>query len=144
MVNKDVLAAVEALSTLGFESVYDFLHEFLKSEDSQVHHKAGLFTQRSGFDVITLILGHSKFAPSERVTAAKIEELGFRIGTPLMGWRMQLLKTEIMGLSKGPECILAPKNVNISPIHYSIWSKIWPRCLLDQAYRRSSILICEI
>lgn len=84
MVKKDVLAAVKAFSSLGFESVYHFLHEFLISEDPPVRHKAGIFTQCSGLDIITLILGHSKFAPIKRVTAAKAQELGLRIGTPVM------------------------------------------------------------
>lgn len=46
---------------------------------------------------------------------------------------VQLLKSEIVSLSKEPDCILAPANVNISPLHYSIWSKIWFRRLLEQA-----------
>lgn len=110
----EILAGVAALKAAGFRSVSEFLHLFLTTDDPKLHAQVGIFIQRSGFDIITLVLGHSKFAPKNRTTVAKAREFSERFGAPLMDWIVVLLKSEIVKLSKDPECILAPKDASIN------------------------------
>lgn len=60
MDNKDVHAASSALPALGFDSIYNFLHKFLESEDQQEHNfNAALAFRRYKSHLWTL-----GFAPS--------------------------------------------------------------------------------